>query len=442
MKFLKPALQGIVVSLFLVATGFAQTDNTAMLADWNETAERAEQVLEVDLASTRALETLRGDLVDQRSEALTLIEASQAQIAPLREELDLLGPAPSEGAVEATEISGRRGELEKSIALETVPLLVAQAAYSRSDGLIKEINAVIRVRFSEKLIEVGPSPIDPGIWPAAFGDFNYFISRIIGEIADTFEQDASRAALADKAPLALIIAGLGLWMLLGVRRGFADVVKRALAFGGEVTLWQSALADLTRLLVPGVGAAALIFAIRSSDVVGIWGGAIVEVLPYAAFALIAAPWLGRSVFGGAGDAVSRSGVNLSMLLGVVYAAYTLLEALSGQGDFMPETQAVLGFPLILLAALAFYRLSRVLGMDTAKHADQTDEDGLFIFSGFLSRLLFVFSIAAPLFAAAGYFAASRFIVFPTIVTLAFLAALLVLFDLIRAFLDYWIEVVR
>ena len=214
MKFLNAALQGFVVTLFLVTAGFAQTDNAAMLGAWNDTAERAEEVLEADLASTSALETLRGDLVDQRTEALTLVEASQAQITPLRQELDLLGPAPLEGEVEAAEIAGRRGELEENIALETVPLLVAQAAYSRADGLIKEINAVIRVRFSEKLVEVGPTPLDPTLWPTALGDLNHYISRITGEVVDTFAQDASRAALANKAPLALILAGLGLWMLL------------------------------------------------------------------------------------------------------------------------------------------------------------------------------------------------------------------------------------
>lgn len=439
MKFLNAALQGFVVTLFLAMVGFAQTDNAAMLAAWNDTAERAEEAMESGLASTSALETLRSDLVDQRSEAFSLIEVSQAQITPLHQELDLLGPAPLEGEVEAAEIAGRRGELEESIALETVPLLVAQAAYSRADGLIKEINAVIRVRFSEKLVEIGPSPIDPTIWPAALGDLNHYISRITDEVADTFEQDASRAALANKAPLALIIAGFGLWMLLGVRRGFADVVKRALALGGEVTLWQSALADLTRLLVPSAGAAALIFAIRSSDLTGIWGGAIVDVLPQVALALIVAPWLGRSVFGGADNAV-QSGLGISLILGGVYAAYTVLGALSGQGDFSPATQAVLGFPLVIIAALAFYRLSRILRADLDKEPTQADaDDNIFIFAGFLSRVLFIFSIAAPLLAAAGYFAASRFIVFPTIVTLAFLAALLVLFDLIRAFLDHWIE---
>ncbi|OUS08201.1 hypothetical protein A9Q96_01705 [Rhodobacterales bacterium 52_120_T64] len=445
MKFLIVALQTTLIAMFMSSAGFAQSDNTEMVNAWIATATRAEGVLEADLASTPALEALRAELVDQRSEALGLEVVTQSNILPLRTELDALGLPPEDGSEEASEIAARRTALEADIVRETVPLLLAQAAYLRADGLIHDINAIIRTRFSDTLVELGPSPLDPALWPEAFSDVSHYATRLVGEVQDAFAQETSRTALAQKAPLALLFAGLGLWMLLGVRRGFADWVKRGLAQGGDVTLWQSSLADLVRLLIPSAGAAAVIFAVESSELAGVWGQAIVNVLPLIAVSLIAAPWLGHSVFGHAqkldGDDVARSGYRMSVLLGIIYAASVLLIAITAQGEFSTGTQAVLGFPPVVIASYAFYKLSGILR--NGRHADLDPDDETetpeFLFSSIVSRLLMLFAIFAPVFAAIGYYAAARFFVFPTIVTLGLVATILVLFSLIRTFLDYWIE---
>jgi len=445
MRYLIVALQTVLIATFMASAGLAQSDNTEMVNAWVATGTRAEGVLETNLASTSAMEALRAELVAQRSEALGLEVITQSNIVPLRVELDALGPLPEDGSAEATEIAARRAVLEAEIVRETVPLLLAQAGYRRADGLIHEIDVIIRTRFSDTLVELGPSPLDPTLWPKAFSDVSHYSTRLVGEVRDTLSQEASRKSLAQKAPLALLFAGLGLWMLLGVRRGFADLLKRGLSQGGDLTLWQSSVADLARLLVPSIGAAAVIFAIHSSELAGVWGIAIVDALPQIALALIAAPWLGHSVFGAAqkGDdnTTARSGYLMSIVLGVVYAASVLLSAVSVQGEFSTGTQAVLNFPLVAVAAYAFFRLSRILKSGWDIEQSLNDETGKsdFIFPAILSRLLLVFAIVVPILAAIGYFAAARFIVFPTIVTLALLAALLVLFDLIRTFLDHWIE---
>jgi len=445
MRMLIVALQTTLIAMFMANAGFAQSDNTEMVNAWVSTGTRAEEVLEANLASTPALEALRAELVIQRSEALGLEVITQSNIVPLRAELDALGLPPEDGAEEASEIAARRAALEAEIVRETVPLLLAQAAYRRADGLIRDINAVIRTRFSDTLVEQGPSPLGPKLWPEALSDVTHYATRLTGEVRDAFAQETSRASLAKKAPLALLLAGLGLWMLMGVRRGFADWVKRGLALGGDVTLWQSALADLARLLVPGMGAAVVIFAVHSSELVGVWGTAIVDVLPQIALALIAAPWLGHSVFGtaqkGEGDAAARSGYRMSVLLGIVYATSVLLSAVSVQGEFSTGTQAVLSFPLVVVAAFAFYRLSRILknGWHADLNSNDETETSEFIFSSILSRVLLIFAIIAPILAAIGYFAAARFLVLPSIITLGLLATLLVLFDLIRTFLNYWVE---
>lgn len=445
MKLLLLAVHIFVAASLLSGSVYAQTDNAEMADTWASTAVRAEEVLEVDLASTAALESLRSELVFQRSEALGLEVISQSNIIPLRTKLDALGPAPDGETDEPSEIAARRAVLETAIAMETTPLLLAQAAYSLSDRLIGEINAIIRVRFLDTLVEQGPSPLKPEYWSEAIGGISHYIRRLGGELGDTLDTEVKRALLIQKAPLALLFAGLGLWMLLGLRRGFAQMLERALAKGGEISERHFLLAEVMRLLVPGAGAAAVIFAIRTSELTGVWSAPVLDVLPYVALTLISAPWLAHSVFGeakpGAERAQARTGYRMSVLLGGVFAVSLIFLSISNQGEFSTTTHAVLNFPLVLIASIAFFRLSTILkrGWTVDLNVNETVEKPEFLFSAILSRILLSFAIVAPILASTGYFAAARFIVFPTITTLGLLTAILVLFNLIRAFMDYWVE---
>lgn len=175
------------------------------------------------------------------------------------------------------------------------------------------------------------------------------------------------------------------------------------------------------------------------------GAAIVDVLPQIALSLIAAPWLSRSVFGagqkGGSKHAAKSGYRMSIILGVTYAASMLLQAVGSRGEFSTGTQAVLNMPLIAIAAYAMFRLSRILKNGWSLDLDGDDEVGTsdFIFSPIFFRLLFSFAIVASNLATIGYFAEARFVIFLTILTLGLLAAVIVSFYLIRAFLDDWIE---
>ncbi len=445
----RAVLGPLLLAVFLVTGALAQEDFNTSLAEWDATATRAEDVLQTNQASTAAMEALRADLVAQRTAIVALESETNASLASLRAELDALGPAPEEGTSEPPEIAARRDQLTQEIAVRSVPLLAAQAAYTRTDGLITEINGILRQRFTDRLVELGPTPVNPVIWLPAVEDIGDFGKRVYGEVVTAVTSESGKTNLKQKAPLALFLAGLGLWLLLGFRRSFGRLVDKALAYAGNGALWQSALSNLAGLLMPAAGAAALIFAVRASDLFGIAGSAVVAVLPQVAVALIAGPWLGRSLFhasgtdGEGGSQTARSGYRTGWTLGLVYAAETVLLAAAAQADFSRETQAVLQFPLVVFAALAFYRLSRLIRHGShvdhaAEAADGAEGASVGGLVSFVARLLFVVALAAPVLAAIGYFAAAQFLVFPTIETLAFVGALLVVFDLVRAFLDHWI----
>ncbi len=437
----------VIVTFFMLTTAaVAQSDTADMLKQWATTAARAEVMLEASRASTPFLETLRGELAGQRDQAAALEQESRERIVPLREQLAALAVDADSEEFEAPEITARRKELSQEIARASVPLLVAQAAFKRADGLIKRVDTVIRDRFSEQLVALGPSPLNPTLLPVVLEDLKHYGSRVYLDLSNTMKLERNQTALKQKIPLALFIAGIGLWMLLGLRRQFADLIHRALTYGSEIKLWEAALANLARLIVPIASAVALISAIHLSGLVGSWGRTILSVLPWVAVSLVAGPWLGRSIFGvrdpnAPVTNTANAGYRLSIVLGVVFALQILLDAVANQGQFRDESRAVLTFPLILIGSIALFRLAGLIRnvIPVAEGAEEGHESSVRMIAGILARIVFVISLSAPVLAGVGYFAAAKFLVFPTIVTLGFLATLRMLFDLIRAFLDRWIE---
>ncbi len=446
MAFLRSFVAVLATAFMLGLPALAQESFSAEMAqNWAATATRAEGVLEDNRASTPALENLRADLNIQRAEALSVEEEARTKVEAIQAQLEALGPAPEEGASEAPELASRRSQLEASILLAQVPLAVAQEAFRRLDRLINEINALIRERFSKQLVERGPTPVNPALWGAALGDVADYTGRMWGEVLGHLENDASRQVLAQKAPMALFIGLLGLIMLFWLRARFTGLVRMVLQAGEAASSWQLALLNLSKLVAPSLGAAALIFAIYWADILGLRGNTILNALPMAAFALIAAPWLGRSVFGSKsnpvdliGVSVPTTGYKISLVLGILFALSVLIDAMAVQGNFSTETRAVLFFPLILVASLSIFRLARITRAKPPVPEDEP-EPAAHSFAALLAQALFLTSISAPILAALGYFAAARYLTFPTIMTLGFLASLLVLFDLFRAFLERWVD---
>lgn len=446
MHFLRQfAIIFLVALAYSLPVGAQESFDTALPAQWAATATRAEEILQAKLASTPALENLRAELSSQRAAALAMEEEARARVVALQEQLTALGAVPTDGEIEAPELTARRTELKLQISLAKVPMAVAQESYQRLDRLVSSINTLIRERFSQQLIQRGPVPINPANWAGTLTDVLDYNKLMWREISNNLSNDVSRRVLTEKAPIAIFVGLFGLWMLFWLRQRLAALVDRVLRPGGGRANWQLALVNLSRLIAPSVGAAALIFAVYWADILGFRGRAILSALPMAAFAVIAAPWLGRSLFGSKqnpvdliGVSAPKTGYKISLVLGLIYAVMVLIDAMAGYGNFSPSTRAVLTFPLIVLASLTLFKLARIIRAKPTI-SDGEPEAAAHSFAAMLAQILYLTSVSAPILAGLGYYAAGRFLTFPTILTFGFLAALLVVFDLFRAFLERWVD---
>ena len=181
---------------------------------WERVAVRAEGAVDVKRASNDAFESLRSEVAVWRDRFLSRQDVNAARIVTIRSKIDALGPAPEDGDIEAPEIAERRTSLAKDLTQAQAPVLRAEEAYNRADGLAREIDAIIRERQADALFRLGPSPLNPTNWWSAFEEMQRAV-RVIGiETRDAWTSDIGQETLRDALPKVLIFSVIALVFLV------------------------------------------------------------------------------------------------------------------------------------------------------------------------------------------------------------------------------------
>ncbi len=440
----------VVLVLAFAMPVFAQDDPNAELVQlvtvWEATADRAQVLLENTDASAPALEALRGSLAEQRSDALEFQVAAGKRVATLNRQLLALGPVPEAGAGEASEIALQRKDLKAQIDVARVPVVTADAAYRRADGLIADLDSLVREQFTRRLVSIGPSPLIPAYWNQPIKDLSNVGGRIAKEIRSNMTSTSQRQTLVRRLPMVLLLVAAGFALVIAARRWLLRWVEETMRHdpNQRQAFWLAAALNATRLLFPALGVAALLWAVQLSDLAGSTGRGIIELLPWIAMVLIAASWVGNSVFSPnlpkqrlleVDDAGASLGRRLAIALGVVLAISMLLDLLARQSKMTAESLAVLNLPLVVVGAFSLFKLSGLLRPKPVVVVEGEEggrgevlADSLLLS---LSRVLMAISIAAPILSLTGYFAASRYLTFPPILSLGLLGGAVTIYALIR-----------
>ncbi|MBK1634435.1 DUF3772 domain-containing protein [Rhodovulum adriaticum] len=417
----------------------ATTEKAAIdYAEWEVIATRAEDVLAAGRASSGALEQLRSQLTDWRASFLEAQGTNAARIKTIRDQISALGPPPEEGATEPEEIAARRVELQTQLAELQAPGVRAVEAHSRADGLIREIDNIIRERQADALLNLGPSPLNPAHWPTGLRSFQETFGEIGREVGDNLRNPSARATIREDLPatlfyllVALVLLGRGRrWMqALSVR-----AATRAPAGAGKV---YGALVSLGQIVLPLAGVYALAAALQSSGLLGLRGDRIVQILPQLGLTVLAAMWLGGRVFADTGISHTilqlpterqREGRINSGVIGLILALAVLLQELSEFEGYSDATRAVLAFPLLVTAGLMLSRMGQLLDAHVrgSDPSDAEERPYRVRVMRLLGRVAMAVGLGGPLLAAVGYNEAASFFVYPSILTLALLGFFLVL----------------
>ena len=408
---------------------------------WELVAGRAEQAIFDAATASQALDQARARLVDWRAALLGAQSANSARIATLREQIAALGPAPAEGSKGADDIAKRRGELTDQLVRLQAPGIAAEEAYRRADGLIREIDRVLRERQADQLLQLWPMPINPANWPAGWRMLVQTASLLWAETTALWGSEKARTQLEDNLPVVVALLLLALAILargrVWIERAVFSLQNRASV--RSRSLWAF-LVSLGQIIVPTLGVILLSYGLSATSMLGVTGEVLVETLPDVGFTLFTAIWLGGRVFSPDPNATvpltlsfeqRAEGRFLATAMGLILGVDTLFDAAMSQLQAGEAASSVLIFPILVLAGLLLVRMGSLM----QKHVrNEVAVDEALSYSlrliAVLARSVMVVGVIGPVLAAVGYVSAGSGLVLPAIYSLGLFGLLSVLQQLV------------
>ncbi|MFY0632360.1 MAG: mechanosensitive ion channel family protein [Vannielia sp.] len=403
---------------------------------WEKVARQAEEVLDSDGASSLALEQLRDRLVEWRTEFQNAQSSNAGRIDILRRQIEALGPAPAEGEAEAVELAQRREELTSQLSRLLVPIRAAEEAYIRADGLIGQVDTVLRERQTRELLDVGPSPLFPTNWIEPLEQLAGVRNTLSSNLRSSWQNGVQQAALRKNIAPAIIVALIGLILVLRGRGWSMALSERLLTRSNrqQSTVIFAMLVSIGQLVLPQIGLVLIVAGVQITGVGGLLTDQILRTIPVMGVLIFGARWLGFHSFPKIEilppplehDAAQRRAGRLwATMAGVSGALGALLVSLTAFSGITEEAAIFLNFPLILLGAFALFRLGQLLIRHNRESGEEIDEQTS---KGFRARVVHLIgraavlmALAGPVMAALGYLKAGDFLISAPLSTLAVLA---------------------
>ncbi|WP_298835749.1 DUF3772 domain-containing protein [uncultured Roseobacter sp.] len=435
-------LSRICLTLVLViwaGLGVAQglnTDENPLYPFWDDFAARAEERVTEEQVSNDEFEELRARIVEFRSEFSTRRIANAERISTLQAQIEALGPVPESGE-EPGDIAARRAELNAQLETLLAPVRVADEAFSRANGLIGEIDTIIRERQTRRLLSLGPSPLNPLHWPLAIADMGRVWTDLRDEIS-ALGDPVKQSQMRDRLPLVLFLLALALTLIVRGRPWAGKVLGWLRRWGGRGSGVWSFLVSLFRIILPLTGLLLLTHAIRMTGMAGSRMDQLLEVIPLWGALLLGFRWLAERLFPRhEDDAViqlsddNRSRARIYMLLlSLLFVTRGLLELIFGLEQAAPASIAVASFPIVVLMAIVLFLMGIMLRSYRVDVDPDVDEQargtGIARVLRVLGTGMIVVAVTAPVMAAAGYAEAGNALLYPTVLSLLILGLVMVL----------------
>lgn len=404
---------------------------------WEKDAKRAEEVVALDRALPSLLEQQRQTIVAWRSKLALAKDTNGAQIATVKDQIAALGPAPTDDQPEeAPGIAARRSELAGQLRQLQAPGIAADEAYSRADGIIRQIDAKIRARQADALLKLSPTPINPANWPAAYAVLTQGMKTLRDEVEAAWQHPPNRAELRNNLPIIVLYV---LFALVFVLRGpgFMEKLTGRMQYGTSMRARNlaAAIVSLGQIIVPVGGTIFLILAMFSTGMVGTRSDALISALPYAAAAFFTARWLGGWLFRPATNAPgvtvltdrpSEARFHVNMI-GLTLAAeiFRMAFITEVRPPLSMAAKAVWTTPLSCILAVFLFRLGILLvrRANAAVAAPGATEFQMQVLR-LVGKAVVVVSVVAPVLAVIGYVAAAHALIWPTAISLGLMGMII------------------
>jgi small-conductance mechanosensitive channel len=402
---------------------------------WELNALRAETVIETDRASIQALEKLRVQLVQWRTSFQQLQNENQDRIETIETQIESLGLKPESGK---DPLEDRRVALDKQLAKLNEPIVRAQEAFNRADGMISEIDTLISQRQATEFLQLGPSILNPLLWGSSLGDvfksFATLSKETSGVLSSTYFQDQ----FSDRLISVLLISIFSI-LLFTYSGSISNQLNTATKRFEKVIEFLSLC---FKYLLRYLALYSVINLAQSLGIFGIRGDLIADNfylwIGYFIFAFWLVERLQRSWQVSATNNLSVKNLrNFAIFSPLLLVAQDFGSDLARLQLLEQQSFSVLTSAITVLAGILLWRISVLLKSVISSTANFSSLQLRLL--GFLRRILLGVAVISPLIAAIGYVNAGSAIALPMIKTLGLLALIVILqrltFDVYAAILN-------
>ena len=431
----------ILALVFLLTPLNAHAQTTFDIDAFNALATRAEKAVYGGQTSNDALEKLRMSLSSARSAALEAQSSRTGRSKIITDQIDALGPIPEDPDSEAQDIAKLRASLAKQLAVAKAPLIVAEEAFRRANGLISEIDRTIRERSASAFLKLGVSPLTPNVWGSTISDIKKYIGQVKSEAVKSFNNPSSKVIRSNNLPGILFFAILGLLLIFPATKWVSQNMSVVTGRSDAIIKKIKYLAfSFCVFILPLLGVCLLIRSVEMLDIFDYRGDALTQAIMVVSIAVIGAYWLAHNLFKETGLTRELLGIDsgrlfvaysVTILMGIVLGLYWLVNDLEQVAGLTETSIAVLEFPLILIGSYGLITFAQRVKLYRAR---LTSEKKITPISDKISSLILALTMTAgilgPITAVIGYSNIGAKLVFATILTLAVLFSLFIIFTLI------------
>ena len=418
-----------------ISLSFCWSQEVTDYEKWELNALRAETVIETDRASIEALEKLRLQLVQWRTSFQQLQNENQDRIETIETQIKSLGLKPESGK---DPLEDRRVALDKQLAKLNEPIVRAQEAFNRADGMISEIDTLISQRQATEFLQLGPSILNPLLWGSSLGDvfksFATLSKETSGVLSSTYFQDQ----FSDRLISVLLISIFSI-LLFTYSGSISNQLNTATKRFEKVIEFLSLC---FKYLLRYLALYSFINLAQSLGIFGIRGDLIADNfylwIGYFIFAFWLVERLQRSWQVSATNNLSVKNLrNFAIFSPLLLVAQDFGSDLARLQLLEQQSFSVLTSAITVLAGILLWRISVLLKSVISSTANFSSLQLRLL--GFLRRILLGVAVISPLIAAIGYVNAGSAIALPMIKTLGLLALIVILqrltFDVYAAILN-------
>jgi small-conductance mechanosensitive channel len=431
------------------------------LERWDAEAALIEQILREGVPGSAEIDGMRATLEAQRAEIPGLIAATDAELKPLTDQSNALGPAPEDPSAEAPELADQRAKLGERITMVEARLKRLGQADARAAALLARLVNLRRQLFTKELLTRSPTVFEPGAVARAIASIGGVTVSVLSETAERVTASVTDTRFFVRMSLSFVLIAAALLLVLKVKRAAMRWLLPPRA-GEEVaprrprTLVAVGI-TLVRLLMPGAAVAMIAFAIWNSRLLGPQGEVLLGGVARTVLAVIVAYALGGSFY-----APHRPEFRLSRLAEAdAMAASRWLMALAAivgldllfvvQGERLGLSLEALEFlntMLLILGGVVLWGYAGYLvpverepgeatpGEEAAPVVEERAEPSIGPALVTAARLIArTAAVVAPALALMGYFAASRFLFYPLVFSGAAIGVCVLMFSRVRDAVD-------